>query len=330
MSLPMARFPVFQVQGWRVRWFGVVRLLPGGSRTVRKRAAQITTTLLLSGILVALPGSDAAFAAAPTISSFSPTSGPVGTSVTIHGNNFSGPDVTSVTFDGASATFTIDNPQKITATVPTGATTGPIAVMSPDGTATSSTNFAVTTTGAPTITSFNPTSGPVGTSVRINGTNFTGATAVSFDNVNAQGFAVNGAGTRITVAVPTGATTGPIRVTTPSGTATSPTNFTVTMVVVHPRATTLHLVRHLVARGTVTSTDGFAACTSNVGVRIQRRRAGGSWRTVGTDQTNDLGGYRERIPDRVGLYRAVAVRETLNAGADICARDRSPTVRHRH
>jgi hypothetical protein len=297
---------------------------------VRKRAAQITTTLLLSGILVALPGSDAAFAAAPTISSFSPTSGPVGTSVTIHGNNFSGPDVTSVTFDGAPATFTIDNPQKITATVPTGATTGPIAVMSPDGTATSSTNFAVTMTGAPTITSFNPTSGPVGTSVRINGTNFTGATAVSFDNVNAQGFAVNGAGTRITVAVPTGATTGPIRVTTPSGTATSPTNFTVTMVVVHPRATTLHLVRHLVARGTVTSTDGFAACTSNVGVRIQRRRAGGSWRTVGTDQTNDLGGYRERIPDRVGLYRAVAVRETLNAGADICARDRSLTVRHRH
>jgi hypothetical protein len=80
----------------------------------------------------------------------------------------------------------------------------------------------------------------------------------------------------------------------------------------------------------VTATDGFAACTSNVGVKIQRRRADGSWRTVRTDQTNDLGGYRERIPDRVGRYRAVAVRESLNAGADICARDRSPTVRHRH
>ena len=297
---------------------------------MRKRAAQITATLLLSGILVAFPGSDAAFAAAPTIGSFSPTSGPVGTSVTIHGNNFSGPDVTSVTFNGASAMFTIDNPQKITATVPTGATTGPIAVTSPDGTATSSTNFTVTTTGAPTIASFNPTSGPVGTSVRITGTNLTGATAVSFDNVNAQGFSVNGAGTRVTVAVPTGATTGPIRATTPSGTATSSTNFTVTVVVVHPRAVTLNLVRHLVARGTVTATDGFAACTSNVGVRIQRRRADRSWRTVGTDQTNDLGGYRELIPDRVGLYRAVAVRETLNAGADICARDRSPRVRHRH
>ena len=298
--------------------------------TVRRRAAEISATFLLIGILVALPRADAAFAAAPTISSFSPTSGPVGTSVTIHGNNFSGPDVTSVSFNGTSATFTIDNAQRITATVPAGATTGPIAVTSPDGTATSSTNFTVTGAGAPTITSFNPTSGPVGTSVRINGTNFTGATAVSFDNVNAPGFAVNGAGTRITVAVPTGATTGPIRVTTPSGTATSSTNFTVTVVVVHPRAITLSLVRHLVARGTVTATDGFAACTSNVGVKIQRRRADGSWRTVETDQTNDLGGYRERIPDRVGLYRAVAVGESLSGGADICARDRSPTVRHRH
>jgi len=298
--------------------------------TVRKRVAQISATFLLIGILVALPGADAAFAAAPTISSFSPTSGPVGTSVTIHGNNFSGPDVTSVTFNGTSSTFTIDNAQKITATVPAGATTGPIAVTSPDGTATSSTNFTVTGAGAPTITSFNPTSGPVGTSVRINGTNFAGATAVSFNNVNAPGFAVNGAGTRITVAVPTGATTGPIRVTTPSGTATSSTNFTVTVVVVHPRAITLSLVRHLIARGTVTATDGFAACMSDVRVKIQRRRADGSWRTVETDQTNDFGGYRERIPDRVGLYRAVAVRESLNAGADICARDRSPTVRHRH
>jgi hypothetical protein len=298
--------------------------------TVRTRAAQISATFLLIGILVALPGADAAFAAAPTINSFSPTSGPVGTSVTIHGNDFTGPDVTSVTFDGTSATFTIDNAQRITATVPAGATTGPIAVTNPDGTATSATDFTVTGAGAPTITSFNPTSGPVGTSVRINGTNFTGATAVSFNNVNAPGFAVNGAGTRITVAVPTDATTGPIRVTTPSGTATSSTNFTVTVVVVHLRAITLNLVRHLVARGTVTATDGFAACTSGVTVKIQRRRADGTWRTVETDQTNDIGGYRERIPDRVGRYRAVAVRESLNAGADLCARDRSPTVRHRH
>src|SRR5918994_1330523 len=268
------------------------------SKATRKRAAIVAGT-----VAAAMAITPASWAAAPTISSFSPASGPVGSSVTIHGQNFSGndPNVTSVTFNGTSATFSIDNAQKVT-----------------------------TTGAAPTITSFNPTSGPVGTSVQINGTNFTGATAVSFNNVNAPGFTVNGAGTRITVAVPTGATTGPIRVTTPSGTATSSTNFTVTVVIVHPRAITLNLVRHLVARGTVTATDGFAACTSNVRVKIQRRRADGSWRTVGTDQTNDFGGYRERIPDRVGLYGAVGVPESLGGGADIGGRARSPPVRHRH
>src|SRR6266542_42518 len=268
--------------------------------TVRKRAAQISATFLLIGILVALPGADAAFAVAPTIGSFSPTSGPVGTSVTIHGSNFSGPDVTSVTFNGTSATFTIDNAQKITATVPAGATTGPIAITSSDGTATSSTNFTVTGAGAPTITSFNPTSGPVGTSVQINGTNFTGATAVSFNNVNAPGFTVNGAGTRITVTVPTGATTGPIRVTTPNGTATSSTNFTVTTVTTHDRTITLDLRRHLVARGIVTVNDGFGACASTVPVKIQRLR-NGTWRTIDTTQTDSAGTYRERIRDRVGV-----------------------------
>src|SRR5512132_3562984 len=130
---------------------------------MRRRAAQVTATVFLTAILVVLPGAEAALAAAPTISSFSPASGP---------------NVTGVSFNGTSATFTIDNAQKITATVPSGATTGPIAVTSPDGTATSSPTFTVTATAAPTITSLNPPSGPVGTSVTINGTNFTGATAV--------------------------------------------------------------------------------------------------------------------------------------------------------
>lgn len=77
----------------------------------------------------------------------------------------------------------------------------------------------------PTITSFNPTSGTVGTAVTITGTNFTGASVVSFNNLNAA-FTVNSA-TQISATVPNGATTGLIRVTTPGGTATSATNFTV-------------------------------------------------------------------------------------------------------
>lgn len=79
---------------------------------------------------------------------------------------------------------------------------------------------------APTVSSFTPSSGPSGTSVTITGTNFTGATAVTFNGA-ATTFTVN-SGTQITATVPTGATTGPIAVTTPAGTGTSTASFTVT------------------------------------------------------------------------------------------------------
>jgi hypothetical protein len=265
----------------------------------------------------------------PTITSFTPNSGPIGTSVVITGTGFIG--VTAVTFNGTAATaFTVNSDTQITATVPIGATDGPIAVTTPGGTATSATNFDVTPS-APTITSFTPTSGPVGTSVVITGTEFTGATAVTFNGTAVTSFTVDSA-TQITATVPAGATTGPIAVTTPAGTATSSTNFTVTPTVPdeHDRTVTLALRRHLVARGSVTALDGFDECESGVTVKIQRRRPGGGWATVGTDQTNANGVYREQIADRVGSYRAVAARTVLNGGDDICLRDRSPRERHRH
>jgi hypothetical protein len=266
----------------------------------------------------------------PTITSFSPTSGPVGTTVTINGTNFTG--ATSVTFNGVSASFIINSNIKITATVPTAATTGKIAVTTPGGTATSATNFTVTTVPAPTITSFTPTRGPVGTVVTIRGTNFRGTgfttTSVTFNNVAATTFTVNSP-TRITATVPAGATTGPIKVTTPGGTATSTTNFTVGPVLTHSRSLTLKLRRHLVARGVVSVGDGFSDCAASVPVKIQRRRAG-AWRTVGTATTNDTGAYKKRIKDRPGRYRALAPKVSLNDGADICLRAVSPVRRHRH
>ena len=160
----------------------------------------------------------------PTITSFTPTSGPVGTSVVITGTNFTG--TTAVRFNGISATFTVNSPTQITATVPTGATDGPIAVENSAGTGTSSTNFDVTVQPAPTITSFSPASGAPGTSVVITGTNFTGATAVRFAGTTAT-YTVNSP-TQITAVVPSGASTGAISVTTPTGTATSSSSFTVT------------------------------------------------------------------------------------------------------
>jgi N,N-dimethylformamidase beta subunit-like protein/IPT/TIG domain-containing protein len=192
--------------------------------------------------MVAFKAASNATTPAPTITSFTPTSGPVGTSVTLSGTNFTG--ATAVTFNGVSASFTVTSATAIQATVPTGATTGPLSVTTPGGTATSASSFTVTAS-APTITSFTPTNGPVGTSVTLSGTNFTGATAVTFNGVSAS-FTVSSA-TAIQATVPMGATTGPLRVTTPGGTATSTNNFAVTV--------TLTVTKTGIIGGTVTSTS---------------------------------------------------------------------------
>jgi uncharacterized repeat protein (TIGR03803 family) len=77
----------------------------------------------------------------PTISSFSPPSGPVGTPVTITGTGLT--QTSKVTFNNTVATFTVNSDTQVTATVPTGATTGKIAVTTLGGTATSATSFTV-------------------------------------------------------------------------------------------------------------------------------------------------------------------------------------------
>jgi hypothetical protein len=158
----------------------------------------------------------------PTVTSFTPTSGAVGTSVTITGTGFNA--VTQVRFNGVNASYTVNSTTSITATVPGGATTGTVSVTNGSGTGTSGTNFTVLT--PPTITAFSPSSGGIGTSIVINGTNFTGATAVAINGTAASSFTVNSA-TQITAVVATGTTTGLISVTTPSGTANSASPFTV-------------------------------------------------------------------------------------------------------
>jgi uncharacterized repeat protein (TIGR03803 family) len=70
-----------------------------------------------------------------------PTSGKVGTAVTILGNNLTG--ATSVTFNGKAATFKAVSSTEITTTVPTGATTGKVSVKTPSRTLTSNVNFRV-------------------------------------------------------------------------------------------------------------------------------------------------------------------------------------------
>jgi uncharacterized membrane protein YeaQ/YmgE (transglycosylase-associated protein family) len=162
-----------------------------------------------------------AFLEGISFSPFTPIAGPTGTVVTITGTTFTG--ATAVSFNGVASPFTVDPSGTITTTVPTGATTGAITITTPSsGPLTTTTRFTVT----PAITSFAPATGPAGTGVTITGTNFSAATAVSFNGHPAQ-FTVSNSGT-VTTAVPVGATNGPITVTTLDGTATSSATFTVT------------------------------------------------------------------------------------------------------
>ena len=165
--------------------------------------------------------SAASFTVAPRIASFTPIGGSPGTRITIAGANFS--RATAVTF-GVNATFTVDSTTQITATVPDGATTGKIGVTTAVGTATSPSDFSVTT--MPIISSFSPLGAPVGSRVIISGANFAGATLVSLNGVRAT-FTVD-TPQQITATVPAGATTGLIAVTTSIGTATSARSFAVT------------------------------------------------------------------------------------------------------
>src|SRR5207245_1932867 len=73
------------------------------------------------------------FLVAPTITNFTPTSGPVGVSVTITGTTFIG--ATAVRFNGSAAGFTVTSATAIQATVPAAATTGLLSVTTPGGTA---------------------------------------------------------------------------------------------------------------------------------------------------------------------------------------------------
>ena len=114
-----------------------------------------------------------AFAVSPTITSFSPTSGPTGCVVVIRGTNFKNPIVTSVDIGGTPVSeFKVVSGKEIWATV-AGDASGPIHVTNASDIASGPTEFANANPGdcSPTITYFTPCSGVPGLVVTIIGTN---------------------------------------------------------------------------------------------------------------------------------------------------------------
>jgi FG-GAP-like repeat/IPT/TIG domain/FG-GAP repeat len=164
------------------------------------------------------------YTAIPLISSFAPIAAGTGVPVTITGNNFLG--TTAVSFGGTpAASFTVVSPTTITAVVGSGVS-GSVNIVTPLGTA-SLPGFTYTV--QPTITSFAPVSGPIGTSVTITGTNFSTNPSNNFVFFGAVKTVVSAAtSTSLTVTVPNGATYEPLSVAVNNYTAYSGKPFNVT------------------------------------------------------------------------------------------------------
>ncbi len=266
------------------------------------------------------------------------------------------------TIAATAATKTILSDTELWATVPAASATflvGADYTIRVDdallGTGTASTTTFLLTSAAgacgPTIASFTPTCGVTGDVVKITGTNLLapsqGGGLVEFapytgspptNGVDAANTSPDiSSPTTLQVLVPTGVADGPIQVTTfatTGGRVLSSTLFQTPppdcpSVLPFARSITLRLRDALVARGKVTASSATApaGCTAAVPVKIQRRRAGGGWRTVGSTTTSDTGGYRKKIRNRHGKYRSLAPKLTLASG-DVCSRAVSKVVRH--
>ena len=175
--------------------------LPAGSYYVGSNTLDCTWTVVISELTPA-----------PTITLFTPDSGPVGTSVTLTGTGLTG--ATAVRFNGAAATtFAAVSATQLTATVPAGATTGPITVTTPGGSAGSAGNFTVIP--APSLTKLSPTSGKRSATVTITGMGFgaaRGTSAVKFGNTTCTKYVTWNA-TKIQCKVPTNTKYGATKVT---------------------------------------------------------------------------------------------------------------------
>ena len=167
---------------------------------------------------------------APVIDKLKPASGPVGTNVKIKGSNF-GTSPGTVTFNG---TYAPVNPNsnwdsaKIQVKVPEGATTGPVVVTV--GTQ-SSAGVTFTVTSAPSgpiIAKLEPDSAPVGTEIKIKGSNFGEEEGtVTFNGLSA--LEIRGWNDKkVRAVVPAGATDGPVVVTTAGGQQSNGVTFDVT------------------------------------------------------------------------------------------------------
>ena len=187
-----------------------MNLVPPWSGCRGYRVKSLATAVLL--VLAAAHVQPALMAQtpAPVIEKLKPASGPVGTNVKIKGSNFGTSG--TVTFNGTAASPTSWESDKIQVKVPEGATTGPVVVTTAGGQSSAGVTFTVTSApSGPIISKLKPDSGPVGTEIKIKGSNFGTSGSVTFNGTAASTNGWNDK--KIQAVVPSTATDGPVVVT---------------------------------------------------------------------------------------------------------------------
>lgn len=158
------------------------------------------------------------------VTSFAPEIGPAATTVTVYGTGFTG--ATSVRFNGvASGTIKVLSDSKVSATVPTAATSGPISVVTPAGTLTSADSYTVGAVPAiaPSYDRNAPAPAPITAdpAAPAGGTDFSKQQTVKIAGITFSGMTPQAAPTTTTVAATT--TTRPTTTAAPTTTTTTST-----------------------------------------------------------------------------------------------------------
>lgn len=155
------------------------------------------------------------------VAQLSPSSGPTGTVVTISGTGFGTAANTTVTFNGQAATPSAVSATQITVPVPSGAATGLVSVTSLSGTASSGTNFTVTSVTPPTISGVASSPTDQGTTITISGSGFDPQPLRNKVFINGRYGAVVTASSSVLTALVPAVASGLVSVVTPNGRATS-------------------------------------------------------------------------------------------------------------
>ncbi len=171
----------------------------GGGSATTVSAVSATSAVLTAAVRTYDTASPTP-SASPTLASFVPPKGPVGTTVTLTGSGFD--STTAVTFNGTSAFYQVVSDTQLKAIVPAKATSGLITVTTSVGSATSTVPFTVTATPTPRPTATrtsSPSSGSTSRSSSSSGGSYSsGSSATSSSSSSSSG--TSGVVTNIAVA----------------------------------------------------------------------------------------------------------------------------------